>query len=101
VAAFQERWLRRHRTHWSAVRWRTIDQISPFGLLRLPGWDIRSRADRHYLTLSKVLLAPKATRVLSPAVEKQALAAAIGRNYRPAARELSRWLRSKVSAWLI
>ena len=83
------------------MRWRTIDQVTPFGLLRLPVRVLRSRRDGHYLTLSKVLLAPKATRLLSPAVEKQALAAAIGRNYRPAAGELTRWLRSEVSAWLI
>lgn len=33
--------------------------------------------------------------------EKRALEAATGRNFRPAAAELSRWLRSQVSAWLI
>jgi hypothetical protein len=39
--------------------------------------------------------------LLSPWVEKRALEAATGVNYRPAAAELWRWLRVKVSAWLI
>ena len=85
----------------SAVRWRLINQVTPFGLLRLPVRVVRARSDGRYLTLSKVLLAPKATRLLSPLVEKQALEAATGRNYRPAAAELGRWLRTQVSAWLI
>jgi hypothetical protein len=55
-----------------------------------------ARSDGRYLILSKVLLAPKATRLLSPLVEKQALEAAPGRNYRPAAAELGRWLRTQV-----
>ena len=29
VRAFQERWLEQHRSEWTAVRWRTIDQLSP------------------------------------------------------------------------
>lgn len=101
VRAFQERWVREHGPEWSAVRWRTIDQVTPFGLLRLPVRVVRRRRDGRYLTLSKVLLTPKATRLLSPAVEKRALEAASAGNYRPAAAELSRWLRSQVSAWLI
>ena len=101
VAAFQEQWLAQRRGEWSAVRWRRINQVTPFGLLRLPVRVVRRRSDGRYLTLSKVLLAPKATRLLSPLVEKRALEAASGRNYRPAAKELSRWLCSQVSAWLI
>jgi hypothetical protein len=101
VAAFQERWLQERRTEFKAERWRLINQITPFGPLRLPVRVVRRRRDGRYLTLSKVLLAPKATRLLSPAIEKQALEAAVGRNYRPAAAELGRWLRTRVSAWLI
>lgn len=101
VRAFQEKWLEQARREWSAVRWRTIAQVTPFGLLRLPVRVVRRRRDGRYLTLSKVLLAPKATRLLSPAIEKRALEAVRERNYRPAARELSRWLRSQVSAWLV
>ena len=101
VGAFQERWLVERRTEFSAVRWRLINQVTPFGLVRLPVRVVRARSDGRYLTLSKVLLAPKATRLLSPLVEKQALEAATGRNYRPAAAELGRWLRTQVSAWLI
>lgn len=101
IAAFQERWLQERRTEFHAERWRFINQITPFGPLRLPVRVVRSRRDGRYLSLSKVLLAPKATRLLSPAIEKQALEAATGRNYRPAAAELGRWLRTRVSAWLI
>lgn len=101
IAAFQERWLEERRTEFKAERWRLINQVTPFGLLRLPVRVVRARSDGRYLSLSKVLLAPKATRLLSPLVEKQALEAATGRNYRPAAAELGRWLRTQVSAWLI
>jgi hypothetical protein len=101
VAAFQERWLQERRAEFKAERWRLINQITPFGLLRLPVRVVRSRCDGRYHSLSKVLLAPKATRLLSPAIEKQALEAAVGCNYRPAAQELGRWLRTRVSAWLI
>jgi hypothetical protein len=74
--------------------------VTPFGLIRLPVRVVRSRSDGHYLTLSR-LLGPKATRVLSPLMEKRALEAAVGGNYRPAAGELLRWVRVRVSAWLI
>jgi hypothetical protein len=99
-AAFQEQWLERRRQHYTAVRWRSINQVTPFGLLRLPVRVVRARGDGHYLTLSR-LLGAKATRLLSPALEKHALEAATAGNYRPAAAELMRWLRVKVSAWLI
>ena len=97
---FQERWLRERVGQYRAQRWRAINQVTPFGLLRLPVRVVRRCDDGHYLTLSR-LLGPKATRLLSPLVEKQALEAATGENYRPAAAELWRWLRVKVSAWLI
>jgi len=101
--AFQQRWLQQRRVDYTAVRWRTIDQLTPFGLIRLPVRVVRERdkAQGGYHTLSKALLSPKATRLLSPWVEKRALEAATGVNYRPAAAELWRWLRVKVSAWLI
>jgi len=99
--AFQEHWLAQRRERWTAVRWRGINQVTPFGSVRVPVRVVRRRLDGCYLTLSKVLLAPKATRLLCPWVEKQALEAATGANYRPAAAELGRWLRSRISAWLI
>jgi hypothetical protein len=101
VGAFQERWLQERRAEFKAERWRLINQITPFGLLRLPVRVVRRRRDGRYFSLSKVLLAPKATRLLSPLIEKRALEAATGRNFRPAAAELGRWLRTRVSAWLI
>ena len=99
-AAYQQRWLEHRREQYKAERWRTINQATCFGLLRLPVRVVRCRADGHYLTLSR-LLQPKATRLLSPWVERRALEAATGSNYRPAAAELWRWMRVKVSAWLI
>jgi hypothetical protein len=101
--AFQQRWVEQRRAHYTAQCWREIDQVTPFGLIRLPVRVVRERArcQGGYLTLSKVLLSPKATRLLSPWIEKRALEAATFSNYRPAAAELWRWLRVKVSAWLI
>ena len=43
VRAFQERWLEQQRREWSAVRWRTIEQVTPFGILRLPVRVVRRR----------------------------------------------------------
>jgi hypothetical protein len=71
-AVFQERWLAERAGQYRAQRWRTINQVTPFGLLRLPVRAVRRRNDGHYLTLSR-LLGPKATRLLSPLIEKQAL----------------------------
>ena len=99
-AAYQQQWLERRQEQYRAERWRAIDQVTPFGLIRLPVRVVRSRQDGHYLTLSR-LLRPKATRLLSPWVEKRALEAATGANYRPAAAQLRRWLRVQVSAWLV
>jgi hypothetical protein len=99
-AAFQERWVEQRGKRYARQRWRTINQVTPFGLIGLPVRVVRSRSDGHYLTLSR-LLQPKATRLLSPSVERCALEAATGANYRPAAAELVRWLRVRVSAWLI
>ena len=101
VSAFQQRWLREHGGEFRAERWRLIHQITPFGALRLPVRVVRRRRDGRYFTLSKVLLAPKATRLLSPWIEKQALEAAVGRNYRGAAAELGRWVQTRMRAWLI
>jgi hypothetical protein len=101
--AFQQRWVEERRARYTAQCWREIDQVTPFGLIRLPVRVVRERgvARGGYLTLSKALLAPKATRLLSPWMEKRALEAATCCNYRPAAAELWRWLRVQVSAWLI
>jgi hypothetical protein len=101
--ALQQRCLEEQRGDYTAVRWRRIDQLTPFGLVRLPVRVVRERARAKggYHTLSKGLLQPKATRLLSPWIEKRALEAATCLNYRPAAAELLRWLRVKVSAWLI
>jgi hypothetical protein len=70
-AAYQQQWLQQRRGEYRAERWREIDQVTPFGLIRLPVRVVRCRSDGHYLTLSR-LLRPKATRLLSPWVEKRA-----------------------------
>ena len=41
--ALQQRWLQEHRKDHIAVRWRTIDQLTPFGLIRLPVRVVRAR----------------------------------------------------------
>jgi ABC-type sulfate transport system substrate-binding protein len=42
-AAFQQRWLEERRGDYTAVRWRSINQVTPFGLLRLPVRVVRER----------------------------------------------------------
>jgi hypothetical protein len=58
LCAFQQRWLQERRVDYTAVRWRTIDQLTPFGLIRLPVRVIRERGVMRggYRTLSKALL---------------------------------------------
>jgi len=101
--AFEQRWLEEQRTDYTAIGWRAIDQVTPFGLIRLPVRVVRERARAKggYHTLSKALLQPKAARLLSPWVERRVLEAVTGLNYRRAAAELLRWLQVRVSAWLI
>jgi Uncharacterised protein family (UPF0236) len=81
-AAFQEQWIEQRRERYRCERWRKINQVTPFGLVQLPVRVVWLRAGKHYVTLSKVLLRPKATRLLSPLVEKCALEAATVCNYR-------------------
>jgi hypothetical protein len=100
-AAFQQHWLEERRSDYTAVRWRSINQVTAFGLLRLPVRVVRARGDGRYFTLSKSLLQPKAMRLLSPMIERHALEAVTSRNYRPGAAELWRWAGVRVSAWLI
>ena len=42
-AAFQQRWLEEARSDYTAVRWRSINQVTPFGLVRLPVRSSRRR----------------------------------------------------------
>lgn len=99
--AYQSAWLQARRPRFVAQRWRTVDWLTPFGRLALPVRVVREKASGKYFSLSKILFRHKATRLLSPALEQHAAAAAIGQNYRPAARSLSRWIGSKVSPWLV
>jgi len=50
-AAFQQRWLQERRGDYTAVRWREIDQVTPFGLIRLPvAGGARARCDPRRLS---------------------------------------------------
>jgi hypothetical protein len=100
-AAFQSAWLEARRDRFNAQRWRAIHWLTPFGALALPVRVVREKASGQYFSLSKVLLRPKATRLLSPALEQQACAAATEQNYRPAARSLSRWIGTRLGPWLV
>lgn len=71
-AVFQERWLRERVGQYRAQRWRAINQVTPFGLLRLPVRVVRRCDDGHYLTLSR-LLGSKATRLALSQTAKQVL----------------------------
>src|ERR1041384_2847912 len=63
--------------------------------------NVREKASGKYLSLSKVFCRAKATRLLSPALEEQACAAATEQNFRPAARSLSRWIGARLGPWLV
>ena len=52
--AFQQRWLQERRGDYTAVRWRTIDQVTPFGLIRLPVRVLRERGVLGPITASGV-----------------------------------------------
>jgi len=101
LATFQSAWLAQRRERFSAQRWRTLQWLTPFGPVELPVRVVREKAFGRYFTLSRVLLRSKATRLLSPALEQEACAAAIQQNYRPAARSLSRWIGARLGPWLV
>ena len=86
-AWLQEKWLEDNAHDYAPQRWRSIRQITPLGELELPTRVVRRRGSKRggYLSLNKVLLGAKATRLLSPAVEKCAVIRATHLNYRPAA----------------
>jgi len=90
-ARLQQKWLEQNREEFAPERWRTIRQITPLGELELPTRVVRRRGAKRggYLSLNKVLLGAKATKLLSPAVEKCAVMRATHLNYRPAARSFT------------
>lgn len=98
---WQELWLEPRRDRYRAIRWRSIEQITPLGALRLPVRVVQDKQSGRYLTLSKLLRRGKATRLLSPLLERRAVEAACEQNYRPAARSLRRWVGARLSAWLV
>jgi hypothetical protein len=100
-AQWQQHWLEARRDRYHAIRWRSIEQVTPLGRLRLPVRVIREKRSGRYVTLSKLLRRGKATRLLSPLLEQRATEAACEQNYRPAARSLSRWVGQHIGAWLV
>ena len=90
-AILQEKWLEENSKDYTPERWRSIRQITPLGELELPTRVVRRRGAKQggYLSLNKVLLGAKATKLLSPAVEKCAVMRATHMNYRPAARSFT------------
>jgi len=103
AAAYQDGWLAAHADHYVAVRWRERTLVTPLGELRLPVRVVRERdqAQGGYHSLAKLLWRGKATRLLSPAVEQQALQAATEQNYRPAATRVGQWCRARISHWAV
>lgn len=101
--AFQEGWLEQHREQFIAIRWRRRRLLTPFGLTEVPTRVVRERgvARGGYHSLGKLLRRGLATRELSPGMERAAVEAAAQENYRPAARSLGRWLRVRVSHWVV
>lgn len=101
LGALQQQWLAQRRCRFTGQRWRRLHWLTPFGLVALPVRVVREKASGRYFTLSKILLGSKATRLLSPALEQEACAAATEQNYRPAARSLSRWVGARLGHWLV
>ncbi|HPC61756.1 MAG TPA: hypothetical protein PKX23_13925 [Verrucomicrobiota bacterium] len=99
--ALREDWLAWRRDRFTAQRWRTLQWLTPFGVVALPVRVVRQKASGRYFTLSQVLFRSKATRLLSPTVEQAACAAATEQNYRPAARTLSRSIGTRLGPWLV
>ena len=99
--AYQSQWLEHHSDRYQGVCWRKIKQVTPFGLVEIPNRVIRDREMETggYHSLAKMLWRGKATRLLSPSVEKKAIEASVGQNYRPAARGLSDWCAASISHW--
>jgi len=103
AAAYQDGWLAAHAERYGAIRWRERALVTPLGELRLPVRVVRERGRTAggYHSLAKLLWRGKATRLLSPAVEQQALEAATEQNYRPAAAGVGQWCRVRISHWAV
>jgi len=103
LASYQEQWLAAHRDRYQPVCWRRRRLLTPWGLIELPVRVIRERGCERggYHSLGQMLWRGKATRLLSPLLERQAVEAASGQNYRPAARQLSQHCGASLSHWAV
>ena len=70
--AFERRWLQERGGDYTAVRWRTINQVTPFGLIRLPVRVVRERGAQKggYLSLVKRCSNPKPHGCFRPGLRK-------------------------------
>ncbi len=102
-AAYQEQWLSTHHNSYQAVCWRRRQMLTPWGQVALPVRVVRERGRSQggYHSLGKTLWRGKATRLLSPQLEEEALWAATQQNYRPAARRLSQRCGAPLSHWTV
>lgn len=102
-AVLQNQWLEARRERFVAVRWRRTRRLTSFGEVALPVRVVRRRDCPRggYLSLGKVLLRTQATRLLSPQMERLALAAAAEQNFRPAAQRLSERCGEPISHWMV
>jgi len=100
---YQEAWLSTHGEGYRPIRWRRMRMLTPFGLVEIPNRVVRERErDKGgYHSLGKILFRGKATRLLSPMVEKMALEAAPRQNYRPAAETVSERCGHRISHWVV
>jgi hypothetical protein len=101
--AYQQQWLAAHRDRYEPVRWRRRQLLTPCGQVELPVRVIRERGRQHggYHSLGQMLWRGKATRLLSPQLEREAIEAATGQNYRPAAQQLSQRCGASLSHWAV
>ena len=83
--------------------WRKRQLLTPWGQVALPVRVVRERERKQggYHSLGKALWRGKATRLLSPQLEQEALWAATEQNYRPAARRLSQRCGAPLSHWAV
>ena len=100
---YQRQWLAQRADRYVGQCWRHRQCVTPFGLVQLPTLVVRERgcARGGYHSLLRQLWRGKATRLLSPTLEKQAVELAGELNYRPAAWRLSQRCGATVSHWAL
>lgn len=103
AGAYQQGWLHAHADRYLGVCWRERRMVTPLGVAQIPNRVVRERGKARggYQSLAKMLWRGKATRLLSPELEREALEAATQQNYRPAARRISAGCGKRISHWMV